>query len=334
MAQEITLQKNYITQPVTSIYFGGGTPSIIPTSSLRVLLHALRLHFFILPSAEVTLEANPDDITEEKIIAWKALGINRLSIGIQSFDSNCLTYMNRAHSAAQALTSVKTAIQYGITNLSIDLIYGTPTLSNKQWITNINTAMQLGIQHLSCYALTVEPHTALHTRIAQKKMQAVNPNKAAEQMELLMQLAPTLGLEHYEISNLALTGYRSKHNSSYWQGVPYLGIGPSAHSYNGVSRQWNVSNNALYLQSLKNNTLPAEQETLTLTQQCNETIMTALRTIEGLNCKSIYQNYNYDLVPKAQKYITQKLMLYTEPYLQLTTAGRLRADGIAADLFL
>jgi oxygen-independent coproporphyrinogen III oxidase len=332
ITQEIALQKNYINEPIATIYFGGGTPSILKTASIEKIYATLQMHFTINKNIECTLEANPDDITKENIIAWKKIGINRLSIGIQSFVAADLEWMNRAHDVQQAKNCIAIAKQNGITNLSIDLIYGTPNLSNEQWQNNIETAMQMGIQHLSCYALTVEPNTALDKMIAQKKKEVVDPNKAAEQFEILMNLAPSLGLEHYEISNFALQQYRSKHNSKYWSGVQYLGIGPSAHSYNGTTRQWNIANNALYMQSIKNKTLPYEEEVLTEQNKLNEYIMTSLRTIEGLHLYKHKELIN--IYSAAQKFIDQKLVIIENNFLKLTNAGKLRADGIASELFV
>jgi oxygen-independent coproporphyrinogen III oxidase len=334
LVQEVELQKDYLTEPIQTIYIGGGTPSILSISDVETIINALQYSFTLASGIEMTLEANPDDITIEKIIAWKNLGINRLSIGIQSFVAADLQWMNRAHDVAQAKQCIEDAIKNGITNLSIDLIYGTPNLSNEDWIMNIKTAAAMGIQHLSCYALTVEPNTALEKMILQKKKAPVDANKAATQFEILMNLAPKLGFEHYEISNFAKKGFRSLHNSSYWQGKSYLGLGPSAHSFNGSTRQWNVANNALYIQSLKNNIVPFEIETLTIKEQCNEYIMTSLRTIEGLDIGLIEKLYKVKMAAKVEKYLSAKLMILENNFLTLTNAGKLRADGIAADLFM
>lgn len=333
MVQELILQKKYLTEPVSTIYFGGGTPSLMHSNAIAQVLNTIHANYNVTNTVECTLEANPDDITAQAIIQWKAIGINRLSIGIQSFTDDELTWMNRAHNAAQAIHSVQCAQANGIGNISIDLIYGTPLLTSQAWQQHLHQAVQLGIQHVSCYALTVEPHTALEAMIAKHKKAPLDPNKAATHMELLMALAPTLGLEHYEISNLALPGYRSKHNSNYWQGVPYLGIGPSAHSYNVHSRQWNIANNALYIQALSQGTIPYEVEILTPTQQCNEYIMTAIRTAEGISIATLLQVYNYNVLPAIEVYLTQGLLLIRNNNIILTTQGKLRADGIASALF-
>jgi oxygen-independent coproporphyrinogen-3 oxidase len=333
IVQEIKLQKKYLTETIETIYFGGGTPSIIPTKQLQRIVTAIKESFMLASNMEFTLEANPDDISKEKLIAWKTIGINRLSIGVQSFVEADLHWMNRAHNVQQAKNCIQLAIDNGIANLSIDLIYGTPNLSNTNWVKNIQTALDLGIQHLSCYALTVEPNTALDKMIALQKKETVDANKAAEQFEILMNLAPSLGLEHYEISNFAKEGCRSKHNSSYWQGKPYLGIGPSAHSYNGTTRQWNVANNLLYVQSIKNKTLAFEVEILTESEKCNEYIMTSLRTVEGLDLSYVEKVFGVNLVEKVEKYLSTKLMVKENNFLKLTNTGRLRADGIASELF-
>ncbi len=334
LLQEISLQKDYLIEPIETIYFGGGTPSILSIADLEIILKTLQQSFIWSKGLEMTLEANPDDISVEKIIDWKNLGINRLSIGIQSFVEKDLQWMNRAHDTTQAKKCIENAVTNGIDNLSIDLIYGTPNLSDEDWIANIKTASAMGIQHLSCYALTVEPDTALEKMILQKKKEPVDANKAAAQFEILMSLAPELGFEHYEISNFAQKGYRSQHNSSYWRGKPYLGLGPSAHSFNGSTRQWNIANNALYIQSLKSNSIPFEIETLGIKERCNEYIMTSLRTIEGMNIGLLKNAYNLDVLSKVEKYFSSGLITKENNFLKLTSAGKLRADGIASDLFM
>ncbi len=334
ITQEIALQKKYLTTSLQTIYFGGGTPSILQITHLQKIFFALHQNFDTSKVVEITVEANPDDITKDKIIAWKNLGINRLSIGIQSFVEADLQWMNRAHNVLQAKNCIALAKENGITNLSIDLIYGTPNLSNNDWEKNITIAMQLGIQHLSCYALTVEPNTALDKMILLKTKEQVEPNKAAEQFEILMNLAPNFGLEHYEISNFALPNFRSKHNSNYWSGAHYLGLGPSAHSYNGKERQWNIANNALYIQNLKSKIVPFAIEILSPENKCNEYIMTSLRTKEGLDKVFLSKIFNVAIEKKVEKFIKNKLMILDNNFLKLTNAGKLRADGIASELFL
>ena len=269
--------------------------------------------------------------------AWESIGINRLSIGVQSFVEDDLRWMNRAHSANQAMDSILLAQQFGFTNITIDLIYGTPTLTNEQWQNNVQKAISLGITHLSCYALTVEPKTALNKMIEQQKIPNIDSEKQAHHFELLMQCLEAAGYEHYEISNFAKPCHRSKHNSGYWQGKTYLGLGPSAHSFNGKSRQWNIANNALYMTSITQNTVPFEIENLTITQQINEYIMTSLRTLEGLSLKYIQQKWgnhvNTKILASSEQFIQQKNMILADNYLRLTQSGKLLADGISADLF-
>jgi oxygen-independent coproporphyrinogen-3 oxidase len=337
LLKEIKLQKNYLrAEPVNTIYFGGGTPSLLTIDELTNILQTLRQQFAVAADAEVTLEANPDDIVEEKLKDWKQAGINRLSIGVQSFFEEDLRWMNRAHSAQQAIDNLQLAKQY-FDNITIDLIYGTPTLPDDKWRHNVQQAIALGISHLSCYALTVEPNTALAHMIDKHKTTDVNTEDQARQFLLLMDWLQAAGYEHYEISNFALPGKRSRHNSSYWQGASYLGLGPSAHSFNGESRQWNIANNALYIKSLKEDKVPFEIENLTETQRLNEYIMTSLRTMEGLNVQWVVERFG----PKAadqlqlasQPFIDSGKMRFYNNHLQLTKEGKLFADGIAAELF-
>jgi len=335
--KEIVLRKDALTENIDTIYFGGGTPSLLSIEDLQWIITNLKEHYLVNRAAEITLEANPDDITEEKLRGWKDCGINRLSLGIQSFNEEELVWMNRAHNAAQAITNLKLALQY-FSNISVDLIYGTPLLSNEQWLLNLQTVAALNISHISCYALTVEEGTALHTLIAKGKKQHTDADKQALHFEMLVQWAATNGYEHYEISNLAKQGYRSKHNSSYWQGKPYLGVGPSAHSYNGKQRQWNIANNALYIKSLEQNIIPFEAETLTAIQQLNEFIMIALRTKEGIDFtderwKMTADSWKIKIVEAAEKWRLSNDLLITESNIVLTDKGKFLADGIAADLF-
>lgn len=338
LLKEIDLRKDFLSEPVSTIYFGGGTPSILPSANIKDILFALSQTFKVEDGAEITLEANPDDITAEKLNEWKKIGINRLSIGIQSFFEEDLKWMNRAHNAQQAIKCIELAHDAGFYNLTIDLIYGTPTLSDENWRKNVDKAISLQIPHLSCYALTVEPTTALEKLIKQNKMPDVDTEKQARHFELLMQWTKQARYEHYEISNFAKPGFRSKHNSSYWQGKHYLGLGPSAHSFNGYSRQWNVSNNALYIQSISKDTVPSEEELLTKEQQLNEYIMTSLRTIEGLSIRRVLEEFGTDkselILKTAQSHLNQNLLDLKDNHLTTTLKGKLLADGIAADLFV
>jgi len=337
MVKEIKLRQSYITEPVETIYFGGGTPSLLDSLYLKEILRTLYETFKIQPNTEITLEANPDDITEERLNEWRSIGINRLSIGVQSFFAEDLQWMNRAHNVTQAEQAILMAQKEGFNNITIDLIYGTPTLTDERWKYNLDKALALKITHLSCYALTVEPQTALAKMIKKHKMQDVDADTQSRQFELLMQWMEAAGWEHYEISNFAKPGHRSRHNSSYWQGKPYLGIGPSAHSFNGASRQWNLANNALYLKNMQDNVVLFEVEELTPAQQLNEYIMTALRTTEGLSLDIIAQKWDAltaNAIEKdAAKFIQHELMILSNRHLVLTRKGKLVADGIAADLF-
>jgi oxygen-independent coproporphyrinogen III oxidase len=293
IAKEAFLRKNYITESIDTIYFGGGTPSILNTTDIAFLLDEINKNFVVNPQAEITLEANPDDITEQNLLAWKHIGINRFSLGIQSFIDEELQWMNRSHNAHQAKQCIE-LIKKHFYNYSIDLIFGSQLLSNEQWIANIETALSFHPPHLSCYALTVEEKTTLGKKVAQLKQPNIDNNKQAEQFEILMQQLETAGYQHYEISNYAQPNFESKHNSSYWKGKHYLGLGPSAHSFNGNSRSWNIANNALYVAGIENNQTVLETEILTTTQQLNEHIMIALRTALGINLSSIHQQFGQD----------------------------------------
>lgn len=337
LIQEITIQQHYLTDTVETIYFGGGTPSLLKPAQLTVLLETIHEFFRVKADVEITLEANPDDIDPTVLNAWKRAGINRLSIGIQSFQEADLQWMGRAHNALQALNCIQEAREAGISNLSIDLIYGGPTLPHKNWELNLKTAIDAGVSHLSCYALTVEPKTALALKINRHELPEIDSVHQSEQFLMLQTITANAGYEQYEISNFALPGKRSKHNSSYWSGAHYLGIGPSAHSFNGVSRQWNISNNSLYIQSILKGAVPFEMEVLTPIQQINEYIMTALRTVEGISAETIdriaQQPIFTELVKDAQKHIHRGLMECNHHQLLITPAGKFMADGIAADLF-
>ena len=334
LLKETALQRDYLAnENIETIYFGGGTPSLLSISDLRSQIAKLEESFPVLNNAEITLEANPDDITEEKLVGWKAVGINRLSIGVQSFFEEDLEWMNRAHNAQQAIENLQLAIQQ-FDNITIDLIYGHPLLTNEKWKENVDRMIESNIPHISCYALTVEPKTPLQKQITEKKKEDVQPEKQAEQFLLLMEWLEAAGYEHYEISNFARPGFRSKHNTSYWQGKKYLGLGPSAHSFDGSSRQWNVSNNKLYIDSLSENQIPFEKETLTPIQKTNEYIMTSLRTKEGLDLRRVPEATSYELRAASKKYIESGKLVLKENKLLLTKEGKLFADGIAAELFI
>ena len=343
LVKEISLSSSYLINDETpeeiieTIYFGGGTPSLLSYSEIRILLDAVANNFNVASNAEITLEANPDDINIEKLLLCKEAGINRLSIGIQSFKENDLTWMNRAHNKTQAMESILLAKNAGFNNFSVDLIYGVPGLTDEEWKLNVDTIINAGVPHIACYALTVEANTALQKMIALKRKSDINTDQQARQFQLLMKWLREAGYEHYEISNFAKQGFHSRHNSSYWQGKKYLGIGPSAHSYNGKSRRWNVANNALYIQSIKNNIIPYEEEKLTDTQRLNEYIMTSLRTMEGLHLNFIEANFSLQerkrIESCANNYLERKLIIIKNENLVLTDEGKLFADGIASDLF-
>jgi len=338
LLKELDLRQNYLqNEAVETIYLGGGTPSLLEVSDLEKLLGSIWKNFSTSPSTEITLEANPDDISEEKIREWLDTGINRLSIGVQSFFEEDLLWMNRAHNAKQAKDSLELACRH-FKNITVDLIYGTPMLTDNKWEKNVETILSYDIPHISCYALTVESKTALQKMIKLGKTEDVNPDKQSDQFLLLMRWLKDAGYEHYEISNFAKPGFRSRHNTSYWQGKKYLGIGPSAHSFDGVSRQWNISNNNTYIDSLKTNSLPFEKEILTAAQQLNEYIMTSLRTIEGIDVRVVEKKFGKKekerLLQSVKKYLENKKVVVSEAgNLVLTNEGKLLADGIASDLF-
>ena len=331
---EIELRKHYLDkESIETIYLGGGTPSLLNIHDMEPLVQKIFSTFSVAPAVEITIEANPDDITEAKVQEWKAAGVNRLSVGVQSFFEEDLLWMNRAHSAEEALRNLEVAIKH-FDNVTIDLIYGIPSLTNEKWKGNVDTSIALGIPHLSCYALTVEPKTPLDKMIRTHEAPNVNPDHQSEQFVLLMRWMNKAGYEHYEISNFAKPGFRSRHNSSYWQGQKYIGIGPSAHSFDTISRQWNVSNNHIYIESIKKGNIPCEKEILTPVQKLNEYIMTSLRTIEGLNLARVSPEALIDELELASsKFIERGLMVEEDNHLRLSQKGKLVADGIAAELF-
>lgn len=333
LQQELVLRSAYLAgQSVSTIYFGGGTPSILSVAELTELLATLHKHYAVTDHAEVTLEANPDDIDPQNLLAWKAAGVNRLSIGIQSFRDEDLQWMHRAHTAAQGLVALQQA-QAHFSNITIDLIYGIPGLSVAHWQANVEQALALGIPHLSCYALTVEPKTPLEKQIRTQQKQTTDPDQQAEHFLLLMDWLTQAGYRHYEISNFAKPGWESQHNQSYWQGAHYLGVGPSAHSFNGVSRQWNVANNTEYIAAIADQKIPFELETLTETQQLNEYIMTSLRTDQGMDLDRL-GNHKEKIVAAIMPYFKAGKINIIQNRLCLTREGKLLADGIAAALFI
>jgi len=334
----LTAQNKTTPETIDTIYIGGGTPSLLTPIELNNIMITVQQNFTVNKQAEFTLEANPDDITKETLHQWLPLGINRLSLGVQSFNEAELKWMNRAHNASQSRQSINDIIAAGFSNFSVDLIYGSPLLSNKDFIENIKTVISKNIPHVSAYALTVEPATALHALISKKKSSPVDEARQAEQFDILVQMMESAGYEQYEISNFAKPGFKSMHNSSYWQGKPYYGFGPAAHSFDGKNiRRWNIANNALYIKSIEQHIIPFEEEKLTLTQQLNERIMISLRTMEGLDLEKIKlefgNNFSNEIVTNAQKFITDHTLMQKNNTLVLTKEGKFFADGIDADLF-
>jgi len=338
LSKEAEIEREYLrAETVNTIYFGGGTPSILEVSDLKFLISDLYKNYGVAPDVEITLEANPDDITSDKLKAWKDIGINRLSIGVQSFFEEELKWMNRAHNAQQAIENLELA-RKEFDNITIDLIYGSPLLTDEMWKQNIERAIGFDVPHLSCYALTVEEKTPLHKLIQANKTPHVDDEKQARQFLLLMQWLNEKGYEHYEVSNFAKPGFRSSHNSSYWQGETYLGLGPSAHSYNGSERRWNTTNNNIYIKNINEGFGQRETETLTPIQKLNEFIMVSLRTREGIDLKRLEKEFGADernrVEQVVQKFLQNSLIKWNNSFLQLTDEGMLRADGIASELFV
>jgi oxygen-independent coproporphyrinogen III oxidase len=340
LQQEIILTTQHQTgvEKIDTIYIGGGTPSLLTAAEINNILLSIKRSFTLNQEAEITLEANPDDITKEALSQWLQLGINRLSVGLQSFNEAELKWMNRAHNARQSLQSINDISAAGFLNFSVDLIYGSPLLSNDDLIKNVQTVISKNIPHVSAYALTVEPKTALHALISKKKSAPVDEARQAEQFYHLVQMMEMAGYEQYEISNFAKPGFRSRHNSSYWQGKKYYGFGPAAHSFDGKNiRRWNVANNSLYIKSIEKKLVPFEEEILTPTQQLNERIMISLRTMEGLDLHKINTEFgehlSMEIERNANLFIRDKKLLHVQNKLVLTKEGKFFADGIAAALF-
>lgn len=333
---ELGMQRDYLCgEAIRTVYFGGGTPSLLDRASLDRILDAIWKHFPVVDGPlEITLEANPDDLSIQKINELKQTPINRLSIGIQSFSEGDLRFMNRAHSAAEAVSCIQLAQDAGFENLTIDLIYGSPTTSDAQWAENLQRAFDFDIPHLSCYCLTVEDRTALAHLVRTGKAQPVDEEHAARQFDFLTKSTLAAGYDHYEISNFAKPGWYSRHNSSYWEGEKYLGVGPSAHSYDGLSRQWNIANNAKYLRSVQSGTVPFEREVLTPAQRYNEYVMTTLRTMWGCNLLKVKAlGFEAHFSDHVADYLAQGLLERDGHTVRLTPNGKFLADGIAAGLF-
>ena len=321
---------------IETIYFGGGTPSVLTSEEINFLIAAVYSNYSVIENPEITLEANPDDLSSERIIELSKSKINRLSIGIQSFFEEDLQLMNRAHNSAEAKKCLEEATKY-FDNISLDLIYGIPRMSNEKWKQNIETALSFGIPHISSYALTVEPKTALNKLIQTGKIAAPKDEVAQEHFAILVETLEANGFIHYELSNFGKENYFSKNNSAYWLGKKYIGIGPSAHSYDGISRSWNVSNNSIYLKSIQEDKLPNEIEILSISDRYNEYIMTGLRTIWGVSLDRIKTEFGDEyldyLNKQVQKFLNDDLVFIENNILKPTPKGKFLTDGIASDLF-
>jgi oxygen-independent coproporphyrinogen-3 oxidase len=337
--KEIGLRKGELPQvPLETIYFGGGTPSVLSDSDLGKIFEGINAHFDIRNDAEITLEANPDDLTAAKIKELRNSPVNRLSIGIQSFRDSDLKVMNRAHNANEAERSVKASQDAGITNITADLIYALPDQSLNDWRENIHKLIALDIPHLSSYCLTVEPNTALAKLVREGKIKSVPDQTASDHFKVLTEETAKAGFEHYEISNFAKEGFVAVHNSSYWKGEPYLGVGPSAHSFNGTTRRWNVSHNINYLKAIHEGKSAYQEEVLSTNERYNEFVMTGLRTKWGVNIDRVGELFGSDfkkhLLSSAESHISGGRMTRNSNTLTLTSDGKFLADGIASDLFI
>ncbi|WP_298900636.1 radical SAM family heme chaperone HemW [uncultured Psychroserpens sp.] len=337
LEKELELRKGeFKGTTVETIYFGGGTPSLLTIEELQSLINTVYKYYKVSKTPEITLEANPDDLSEQQVLKLSKSPINRLSIGIQSFFEDDLKLMNRAHNAKEARQCIEETVRY-FDNVSIDLIYGIPGLSNERWKENIDIALSYGVPHISSYALTVEPRTALESLIKKGLIKNVNDDQAQEQFHLLIERLEAHDFQHYELSNFGKLDYFSKNNSAYWQGKAYIGIGPSAHSFDGDNRSWNVSNNTKYVKSIEKGLLPMETETLSVTDKYNEYVMTGLRTIWGVSLNKVAENFGENfrdyLLLQSQPFINQQLLYIDDEKLLVTKKGKFLSDGIASDLF-
>jgi oxygen-independent coproporphyrinogen-3 oxidase len=336
ICSELAIRKSELQDAlVETVYFGGGTPSLLTKEELAAIMSTIREHFELADSPEITFEVNPDDATTENLADWKALGINRLSIGLQSFQETDLTWMNRSHSTEQGQMAVRLAQATGFDNISIDLIYGLPELSNEQWVSHLNQALSLNVQHISSYCLTIEPKTALNDFVAKGKLTRPTEDQQSEQFELLVSTLALAGFEQYEISNFAKDQKYAKHNSAYWNFSPYLGVGPSAHSFNGQQRRWNVANNTKYYQHVGKNQDWFELENLTESEKWNEYFLTGLRTKWGILKKNIQEmgGMSSSELTLMDSYVKSEWMIEADASFVLTEKGKLQADGIASSFF-
>jgi len=339
LQREIELRADYLAdRHLHSIYLGGGTPSLLKEEEINALFATIYRLFSVDEHAEITLEANPDDLTVAKLNELRRTPINRLSVGIQSFFNEDLIFMNRAHNAQEAEVCIARARDAGFASFTIDLIYGSPTTTDERWRHNLHRAFALEIPHISCYCLTVEPRTALDHFVRQGKVSPVDEEQSARQFELMLQEMQDHGYEQYEISNFARQGQYAKHNTAYWQGKPYLGIGPSAHSYDGISRQWTVANNARYIREMQraDTHMPRglyTREEIDPVTKYNEYIMTGLRTKWGVDLRQIPKKYVDYFQQEAARHLRAGMMEINEGHYRLTAAGRLIADRLTIDLF-
>lgn len=336
MIREIESRKDYLEKKsISTIYFGGGTPSALSPFHLDRILGTVKKHFNWEDKMEITIECNPDDLLKEKLIELKNIGFNRLSIGVQSFNNIELKWMNRAHSEIDSVNSVKTAQNVGFGNITIDLIYGSKFQTMENWEQTLEKANQLNIQHISAYNLTIEDKTKLGVDFKRKMEPEVNDDLSADQFKMMMDFLQKENFVHYEISNFAKEGFISQHNSNYWKDVPYLGIGPSAHSYDGKNRQWNISSNAAYINKINNNQLYFEKETLSVDEKFNEYILTGLRTIWGCDKKQIEHSFGPKYLQKLNNYIelNRELFQVNDSKVTLSNKGKLFSDHIAKQLF-
>jgi len=339
MEKEVEMRNDYLGgDQIHTLYFGGGTPSLLESHELREVCSSLRKNFDFADAVEFTFEANPDDLSTEKLDMLIENGVNRLSIGVQSFDNKYLEWMNRAHRSADSIASVKRAQNAGISNISIDLIYGLPNLNLEIWESEIDKAISLNVQHLSAYCLTVEPDTALGYQVKKGKEKPVDEEAASLQFEVLVRKLAEAGFEQYEVSNFAREGFYSKHNTSYWQGIPYIGIGPSAHSFKRAERGWNMANNIGYVKKLDAGELPITSESLSREDQFNEWVMTGLRTKWGIEIPDGKRLFSIDLRDGnemlIEKLISEKKAEIAGERLRLTKKGLFLADGIASEFFI
>jgi oxygen-independent coproporphyrinogen-3 oxidase len=333
---EIDQRKNYLEgEEIETIYFGGGTPSVLSEDELNSILEKISREFNLVENAEITLECNPDDLTEEKLEQLKKAGINRLSIGLQSFNEEELKWLNRAHTAAESLSSVKLAQQKGFANITIDLIYGSKFQDMQSWEKTLQTVLDLNVQHISAYNLTIETKTKLGVDHKKGAEPEVSEELSSEQFKKMIEVLQNNGFVHYEISNFGKENYFSKHNSNYWKGAKYLGLGPSAHSFNTTSRQWNVASNTAYIQKVNANEVYFEKETLSAQEHYNEYILTRLRTIWGCDTKEIEKRFGKDVLASFESIVKkyQKYFDTSKGIITLNTEGKLRADFLASEFF-